>query len=62
MDFYIRADLEPGENVAGGEARSGGFEFYGPDSLIAGIYRDLADRYGGFFILESAKKHLEEIL
>lgn len=59
--FYLRTGITPAENVARGEARGGFFELYGNDREILSIYEALKEKFDGFFVLESAKKHLDEI-
>ena len=59
--FYIRAGLEREDEVSAGEQRSGFFELYAPDKLTQAVYEHIKTRFDGFFILESAKKHLDEI-
>lgn len=62
LSFYIRTYLEPSEAVAINETRGGWFELYGDDVLVAEVYEILKSKFDGFFIIESAKKHLEEIM
>jgi len=62
MSFYIRASLEPEQDVAPGEIRGGEFELYCGDAAVDRLYGEITARWDGFFIVESAKKHLEEIM
>lgn len=59
--FYLRAGAEPLCDISQGEVQSGFFELYGYDGEVLKIYEALKEEFQGFFILESAKKHLDEI-
>jgi hypothetical protein len=59
--FYMRVGIEPVCDISEGEVQSGFFELYGRDGDILKIYEALKERFEGFFIVESAKKHLDEI-
>jgi hypothetical protein len=59
--FYMRVGVEPMCDISEGEVQSGFFELYGCDRDILKIYEILKVKFEGFFILESAKKHLDEI-
>ncbi|MPM85473.1 hypothetical protein SDC9_132554 [bioreactor metagenome] len=61
INFYIRCSLEPAVCVAKNESQSGIFEFYGADLLTVPLFDKFRQDYDGFFLMESAKKHLDEI-
>ena len=60
--LFTRFCLEIAENVSPQNVRCGELEIYGGERDILVLHRMLCESYDGFFVLDSSKKHLEEIL
>ena len=62
IKLFTRFCLETAENVSLQNVRCGELEIYGGERDILALHSTLCESYDGFFVLDSSKKHLEEIL
>lgn len=59
--FYMRVYLAPREEFRQNEPYCGGLELFGEEAAMRRIYHTLCNEIDAHFILEGAKKYLEEI-